>query len=190
MSVNPESWVSDHGTIMYRYALARCSRADVAENLVQEAFVGALRAKDSFSGKSSERTWLMGILKHKLMDYYRTKSRERPVEDIDAMAEDVTELFERNGKWKQGPIDWGQAPEQALSNSEFREVLTDCLSHLPGRQAAVFSMREVDGRETAEICKELDVTETNLWVMMHRARARLRRCLEVNWFGLHSEEPS
>lgn len=174
---------------MYRYVLARCSRADVAENLVQEAFVSALRSKDSFSGRSSERTWLMGILKHKLMDYYRTKSRERPVDDIDAMPEDVGELFERNGKWKQGPADWGQAPEKALANTEFREILGECLGHLPVRQAAVFSMREVDGLETDEICKELDVTETNLWVMMHRARARLRLCLEVNWFGLRSEGP-
>ncbi len=132
----------------------------------------------------------MGILKHKLMDYYRTKSRERPVDDIDAMPENVSEMFERNGKWKQAPVDWGQAPEKALANTEFRAVLRSCLAELPERQAAVFAMREVDGLETSEICKELEVTETNLWVMMHRARAGLRRCLEVNWFGLRAEDSS
>lgn len=190
MRLNPESWVKEHGTIMYRFVLARCSRPDVAENLVQEAFVAALRSRESFSGKSSERSWLMGILKHKLMDYYRTKSREQPIADVNTVPEHIAELYEQNGEWKRGPTDWGQAPESALSNTEFRQILGECLGHLPSNQAAVFSMREVDGLETSDICKELGVTETNLWVLMHRARARLRRCLEINWFGLNSEGPS
>ncbi len=172
---------------MYRYVLARCSRPDVAENLVQEAFLAALRSRESYSGKSTERTWLMGILKHKLMDYYRTRMREQSVEDVEVLPEHLDQLFHKNGHWRQPPVDWGQAPETALSNTQFRAVLAECLGHLPGRQAAVFSMREADGLETPEICKELGVTETNLWVLMHRARAGLRRCLETNWFGLKPE---
>jgi DNA-directed RNA polymerase specialized sigma24 family protein len=100
MKLNPEGWVGEHGTIMYRYVLARCGRPDVAENLVQEAFVSGLRSRDSFTGRSSERTWLMGILKHKLMDYYRKKSRESSMEDVEAMPDSVQEMFERNGGGK------------------------------------------------------------------------------------------
>jgi len=151
MKLNPETWVQEHGPIMYRYALARCSRSDVAENLVQEAFVAGLRSRDSFSGRSSERTWLMGILKHKLMDHYRKQARETSHEDLDAMPENAAQMFERNGHWKIMPSEWGSSPDRALQDSDFRKTLMDCLGRLPGRQAAVFTLREMDGEETEDI---------------------------------------
>lgn len=187
VGLEPERWVEQHGDCMYRFALARLRSPDLAENAVQEALLAAYEARESFSGRSSERTWLVGILKRKVFDHFRKSSRERPVEDIDALAEPSEEMFDDRGHWKMGPSQWGSAPDTATERSEFREILQACIKDLPDRLAQVFTMKEIDGLDGAEVCKVMALTETNLWVMMHRARARLRRCLGVNWFGEEQE---
>jgi len=186
--LDPNRWVDEHGDVMFRYALSRLSRPDVAENAVQEAFVSALKGLDSFSGRSSERTWLMGILKHKIVDHFRKSSRETSTEEPEAPADGLSGLFDTRGRWKVGPGDWGREPEAAFEQTEFWGVFENCLSNLPARHSRAFSLREVDGLDSSEICKVLDITETNLWVMIYRARSKLRRCLESNWFG-GEEEP-
>ena len=184
--IDPARWVERHGDVMYRYALARVRDASVAENSVQEAFVAGLKGKESFSGRSSERTWLMGILKHKIYDHFRKVAREMPAEDIESMAE-AAQPFDEKGHWTVGPRAWRE-PDAAVEAADFWKVLQVCIDEMPQRLAMAFTLREMDQISTKETCNILDVTQTNLGVMMHRARARLRGCLELNWFGDDSAE--
>ncbi|MBL6974592.1 MAG: sigma-70 family RNA polymerase sigma factor [Deltaproteobacteria bacterium] len=150
--LEPERWVEQHGDCMYRFALARLRSPDLAENAVQEALLGAYEARKSFSGRSSERTWLVGILKRKVFDHFRKASRERPVEDVVALAEPSEEMFDGRGHWKMGPSQWGSAPDTATERSELREILQECINGLPDRLAQVFTMKEIDGQDGAEVC--------------------------------------
>jgi len=185
--LDPAGWVKKHGDVMFRYTLVRVGSEDVAENLVQETFLAALKSKDSFSGRSSERTWLMGILKHKMLDHYRKRGREVATEDIDDAPDPADELFDAKGRWAVGPSHW-TAPEGSLERDAFWDVLSSCLEKLPERLQRCFTLREVDGLEGAEVCKVMAISETNLWVMIHRARGRLRRCIESSWFQPAAEE--
>jgi len=186
---DPEHWVDQHGDYLFRYALLRLRDPELAEDVVQEIFLAALQAREKFSGRSSERTWLVGILKHKIVDHIRKASRERPFSDIESSADaadtlhPMEKLFDEKGKWKVAPIEW-TGPNTVLERKEFWEVFERCLSDLPARLCDAFSLREMDGLSTEEVCNVLHVSATNFWVMLHRARMRLRRCLEINWFGL------
>jgi RNA polymerase sigma-70 factor (ECF subfamily) len=182
--LNPERWVEEHGDVLFGYALARVRDRQVAEDIVQETLVSAFRARESFSGKSSERTWLVGILKHKIHDYYRKHYRERETLEKTPNPDDerfIEGQFDRWSHWKHKPAAW-RSPESALEEKEFWKVLRQCIDALPTRLGDAFSLRVLDGLETDSICKILDITTTNLGVMLHRARISLRRCLEENWF--------
>lgn len=186
-SSSPARWVDDHGDALFRYAYMRLRDHDVAEDVVQETLVAALTARKNFAGKSAERTWLIGILKHKLADHWRRVART-PTINVPADADDPDELLERifdpgnRDHWRVRPPAWSD-PDTALEDKQFWRVLSDCIAALPTAQARAFSLCEFDGLEGAEACKVLDVAPTNLWVMLHRARLRLRQCLENNWFG-------
>jgi len=158
--------------------------AAAAEDAVQEALLAALAGEANFAARSGLRTWLTGILKHKIVDTIRRQSRERPVsdQDADADAREFDGLFDERGHWETPPEAWEQ-PEGALGQKQFLAALEACLRALPERTAQAFMMREHLGCETAEICKELGITATHCWVMLHRARMALRLCLEKNWFG-------
>jgi len=185
---NPEKWVDEHGDYLYRYALMRLRNPELAEEIVQETFLAAIQARRSFAGDSSERTWLIGILKHKVIDYYRKISRERPLDNLDVLPYETESLFRDSGEWvdhwtdEQGPIEWGADQHQLLENNEFWKVLDSSLKELPPKIAAAFVLREIEGMNTEEICKVLEITPTNLWVILHRARMQLRRSLEVRLF--------
>jgi len=182
----PETWVDQYGDYLYRFAMIRVRDPHAAEELVQEALVAAFQSRQRFAGKSSERSWLTGILKHKISDQFRKTARERPVEDIHTWGEEAVEPFGADGHWRAqdgaGPIDWGADASSALMQKEFFDALSQCLSKLPRRIAEAFTLRELEEQNTAEICQVLNITPTNLWVMLHRARIQLRQCLEVNWF--------
>jgi len=180
-TLDPQRWVSEHGNVLFKYAMARMHNRDVAEDLVQEALLAALKSADSFKGNSTERTWLVGILKHKLLDHLRKAGRERPSDTLDDRLED--EFFDDRGRWKIRPAKWTVDPHEALKQEDFRLVFEKCLEEAPERLARVFVLRELDELESDEICKLLEVTSTNLWVMLHRARLKLRQCLELNWLG-------
>jgi len=161
----------------------RLRNREQAENMVQETFLAALTARKSFSGRSSERTWLVGILKHKIIDQYRKSFREKPISQIQTEEEQtIDQFYDAMENPKGYPKDWMPDPLKVLHSKEFWSVLKGCLGHLPERTASAFTMREIDGMDTGEICKELGLTPTNLWVMLHRARLQLRACLEQNWF--------
>jgi RNA polymerase sigma-70 factor (ECF subfamily) len=182
--LTPELWLEEHGDVLFRFALARVRDRHVAEDLVQETFVGALRARGSYGGRASERTWLVAILRHKIVDHLRKQGRDQPlaVEDGDLGDAVVDRMFDSYGHWRQGPKAWLD-PGQALEATEFWEVYDQCLKALPARHGAVYALHATEEHSTDEVCKVFDITPSNLWVILHRARLRLRNCLEINWFG-------
>jgi RNA polymerase sigma-70 factor (ECF subfamily) len=157
---------------------------DQAEDVVQETLLAALEGRALFSGNSTVKTWLTGILKHKIIDAIRRKSREQPLTaDEDATeSASVDAMFKDDGHWQQMPAAWGD-PEQALETKKFWEIFQLCSQLMPERTARVFMLREVMELTSDEICQELAITPTNLWVILHRARLALRECLEIKWFG-------
>lgn len=176
--------VDRHRRYLIRIAQLQLRDADLAEDVVQETLVAALGARDGFSGRSSVKTWLTGILKHKIVDAIRQRQRQPVIAatfDDEADLEAFDPLFKDDGAWEAPPADWGD-PENALARREFMDVMERCLERLPPNTARVFVMREVMELETDEICKELSITANNLWVILYRARMALRQCLEQNWF--------
>ena len=174
-----------HRRYLLRVAELQLRDSDLAEDVVQETLVAALAAREGFSGRSSVKTWLTGILKHKIVDAIRQKQRQPVVSasfDEETDLEEFDPLFKDNGAWEAPPAEWGD-PENALSRREFMDVMELCLERLPANTARVFIMREVMELETDEICKELTITANNLWVILYRARMTLRHCLEQNWFA-------
>ena len=200
---DPSIWVDLHGDYLYRYATFRLRDQTQAEDVVQETFVAALQAYEAFAGRGSERTWLVGILKHKIADFFRRQSREGVVDNREGEGFEHEELFMQEGEWvghwvaavqpqnaHLGPSEWHANPEELVEQDEFWDVFKNCLSPLPDRIASAFTLREVDGLETEEICELLNIKVNNLWVMLHRARTHLRRCLELNWFDQVSAKSS
>lgn len=171
---------------LLRYAVLQLRDPTAAQDAVQETLVAAIEGSSRFSGKSSVKTWLTGILKHKIIDHLRRQNREQPLVDgadpERSEAETVDALFAADGHWRDAPARWGD-PDRALENKQFWEVFEACARRMPAQTARVFAMREVLELSTEEICKELGITATNCWVMLHRARLSLRACLELNWFG-------
>ena len=176
--------VEDLRPYLLRYATLQLRDSAAAEDAVQEALLAALAGEANFARRSELRTWLTGILKHKIVDTIRRQSREQPLPDpeTDADTGEFDGLFDRRGHWEVPPQAWEQ-PEDALGQKQFIAALEACLGALPERTARAFMMREHLGLETAEICKELGISATHCWVMLHRARLALRLCLEKNWFG-------
>lgn len=183
---NPSKWVDDHGDLLFRYAVARVRDHAIAEDLVQETFLAAIRNRMDFAGKSAERTWFVGILKHKIIDHLRRQSRECSMTTINSSLGD--ELFDQKGWWQARPAKWPEDPKETLHQQEFWTTFWTCYEHLPRRLRAVFSLREMDEMRTEEVCEALNISSGNLGVLLYRARMGLRRCLEINWFRNETEE--
>jgi len=185
---DPEQWVELYGDYLFKYALMRLHDAAKAEDAVQETFLAALKGGKTFAGRSAEKSWLVGILKNKVCDYYRKASREASFSDMEFYSEEESERFIPDGTFKDGwihelgPQEWS-SPGASLDSEVFWKTFHDCSAKLPKNVATVFNLREVDGVESKEICALLNISENNLWVMLHRARMALRRCLETNWFA-------
>ncbi|MEA3192571.1 MAG: hypothetical protein QOD26_904 [Betaproteobacteria bacterium] len=172
--------VEEERPYLVRYASLQLRDSHAAEDAVQETLVAALAGAASFEGRANLRTWLTGILKHKIVDAIRRSSRESTrTADIADEASEFDALFDSTGHWVEAPADW---PENSLEQKQFFIALEDCLSRLPAKTARAFMMREHMGFDTDEICKELAVTPTHCWVLLHRARMALRACLETSWF--------
>jgi len=185
--ISTSEWVDKYGDYLYRYALLRLRNKTVAEDVVQETFLAALQNVKQFSAQSSERTWLTGILKHKIIDHFRRSAREKPLEDSATFESDEAFIHGglKDGHWKQEhlPADWGNDPSSEIERKQFWEILERCLDRLPPKMAQAFVLREVEELSTGEICAILNITESNLWVMLHRARAQLRAGLEAEYFA-------
>ncbi|HEU4375209.1 MAG TPA: sigma-70 family RNA polymerase sigma factor [Telluria sp.] len=169
---------------LVRFALLQLRNQALAEDAVQDALIAVLEKPDSFRGQSSLRTYVTGILKFKIIDGLRLASRERQVDAMDDESDDdaLDALFAADGHTREMPRQWGD-PDATLEQKDFFRVLEVCLDKLPAQTARVFMMREWLELDTDEICKELAISASNLWVILYRARLRLRECLDLNWFG-------
>ena len=181
--------LAQHRDYLLRFALVHLRDPARAEDVVQETLLAAMENRAGFSGRAQLRTWLTGILKHKIIDVFRRQKRETTGEAADGAAleseEEFADLYfdaDRQDHWRTFPQTWGN-PEQSLEQKRFWEVFEACSKQMPGQTARVFLMRELMGLETEEICKELGITPNNCWVMLYRARMNLRQCLETRWFG-------
>ena len=187
-SLSPEKWVDEYGDRLFRYALMRLRDETVAEDIVQETLLSAIQSLASYNGRSTELTWLTGILKHKMIDHFRKNQKLIQITDNDTDLSALDHFFEKpdapDSHWamQMRPGKIGQTPEQAVENSEFWDVMNSCLSALPDRISTVFTLREVDGLTSDEVCEVLSISPSNFWVIMHRARMQLRRCIEIKWF--------
>ena len=177
----PEEWLARYGDALYRFALARLRRSHEAEEAVQDTLLAALRTRDQFQGRSDPRTWLIGILKRKIVDRLRSSARQA----AEADPAELDAWFDSTGHWRKPPRDWGD-PVAFVERSDFWRVLRRCMDGLPPQMAAAFTLRTLDDNDPKEVCQELAISPSNLWVLLHRARLRLVTCLQANWFD--SEE--
>lgn len=179
MTLTPESWLDEHGTYLYRYALTLTRDESMAEDAIQECLLAALEHQASYQGKAAERTWLTGILRHKLLDAIRREHREIPVETLnlpDGLPDDAS-LFDHTEHWIDQPRRWGK-PEAMLESTLFWQALHYCLEHMPKRLARLFLLREMEEMDTQQICQELQISPTNVWTQLYRSRMGLRQCLD------------
>ena len=172
---------------LLRFALLQLRNESAAEDAVQEALIAVLERPLRFAGRSSLRTYDTGIMKHKIIDALRSAGRERPLggsaHEPDESDDDLIDaLFARDGHTHEMPRDWGN-PDATLERQDFFRIMEMCLERLPENMARMFLMREWLELDTAEICRELGCSQSNAWVMLYRARLRLRECLDLHWFG-------
>ena len=169
---------------LLRFARLQLRDDAAAEDAVQETLLAAVTSGETFAGRAALRTWLIAILRNKIIDHIRRRAREPSIQAVtdDGEDTDFDALFAADGHWADKPADWGD-PQRSLENKRFHDVFEACMELLPEKTSRVFMMREFLGLETEEICKELSMTSTNCWVVLYRARMRLRECLQINWFG-------
>lgn len=167
--------------MLYRYALPRVNDSEVAKDLVQDTFLAAWRNHENFKGEISEKNWLYAILKNKIIDHFR-KASTRLTDSLPGMADDDP-YFDEAAHWKQSayPKEWDNS-DGLVAKKEFYEVLRNCKTKLKHIQDTAFTMKYLDGLDSEEICKVLNLTTSNYWVLIHRAKLQLRACLEKNWF--------
>jgi RNA polymerase sigma-70 factor (TIGR02943 family) len=175
-----DNWVETHGDYLFNFALGQVRDQHIAEDLVQETFLAAVKAQQNFSGRSSERTWLVGILRHKLYDHLRKTCRERAVR-VDPLPADDDSAFEDSMAWVHQMAAESTSPSRRIELAEFREQLECAMGKLPPRIAQVFQLYSIEERPNQEVCERLNISESNLWVMLHRARKQLRSELDKWW---------
>lgn len=181
MTTNPAEWVDSYGSFLFNFAIGQIRNTSEAEDLVQETFLGALKSRDRFSGQCSERTWLVSILRHKICDRLRAETRHPQVglagDHPDAGRHTVDESL----VWLYEAAEECVGPERRMELHEFRAALESALNGLPARIAQAFRLHEIEERSGNEVCEALSISEGNLWVMLHRARAQLRKSLAPAW---------
>jgi len=179
--LNSDLWVEQYGDMLYRYTLVRVKDPDAAEEIVQVTLLAALQAKDSFQGRSTEKSWLFVILKHKILDHFRDLKNHRTYElTSEDGADPLENAYLQNGQWANAPKNWDTDPYKAAENSQLVEALSMCLDKLSEKFRNIFVLKELEGLPSEEICKEMGIQPTNLWVILHRARNQLRKCLETS----------
>lgn len=180
-SLNPNKWIVLYADYLYNYAITRVDDQDVAKDLVQETFFSGIKGKDNFRGQAAERTWLVSILKRKIIDHYRKVNSAKGQKEVRM---NFYEEGKKKGNWieERVPQAWGNDAEKKIENSELKDALDACISNLPEKYRMVFLLKTVQKYETEEICNELGITASNLWVIIHRARMQLRNCMEEKWF--------
>ena len=180
-SVDPQNWVDRYGDYLFRYAKSRLRDTNSAEEVVQETFLAGVRYAEQFSGRGTEQAWLLGILKRKIIDFVRRRVKQNRAGAYEDEHDPSAQLFDAMGNWKPGAIKWAADPGQKLEMDELWGVVRDCLKTLPQGQADVFVLSVMEEMESDRICEELEITPSNLWVRMHRARLGLAACVGNRW---------
>jgi RNA polymerase sigma-70 factor (TIGR02943 family) len=181
VQLEPKEWVSLYADELYGYALVRVNDVSQAEDLVQETFLSALRGSHTFRGEASERSWLFSILKNKIVDYYRSK--RQAADDSIELADTDGAFFRPSGAWKRTslPKEWDARAEQPLETKEFYLIIEQCRDRLQQLQQMVFACKYLDDLDSSEICRLLNITQSNYWVLLHRVRLHMRECIERKW---------
>ena len=177
-----DKWTDNYADYLFNYAVTRVNDSEIAKDLVQETFFAGVKSAKNFEGKSTERTWLVSILKRKIIDYYRKINSKKGQAEVRMNFYDDGE---NEGSWieERAPQPWTESSDHTIENEELRDQIESCIDGLPEKYAMVFRMKTIQEFDTEEICNELEITSSNLWVMIHRARTQLRKCLEDNWFN-------
>ncbi|WP_406684827.1 sigma-70 family RNA polymerase sigma factor [Seonamhaeicola sp. MEBiC1930] len=178
--INPNKWIDLYSDYLFNYTITRVSDREIAQDLVQDTFLAGLKSMKNFKGEASERTWLISILKRKIIDHYRKINSNKGKAEVRINYKDD----ESEGDWLEERVadPFDKTAEDSMQNSELGDAIHNCLSKLPKKQAEVFKMKTILNYETEAICNELDITASNLWVIIHRARTAMAGCLEKNWF--------
>ncbi|WP_411768679.1 sigma-70 family RNA polymerase sigma factor [Winogradskyella sp. A3E31] len=178
--LDPNNWVSLYSDYLFNYTITRVNNREIAQDLISETFLAGLKSMANFKGEASERTWLISILKRKIIDHYRKKNSKKGKAEVRMSYNSDAET---EGDWLEERVadPFDKTAEDTMENSELGEAIFSCLSKLPEKQAEVFKMKTILGYETETICNELNITASNLWVIIHRARTALAECMEENW---------
>ncbi|EAR02153.1 sigma-70 family RNA polymerase sigma factor [Maribacter sp. HTCC2170] len=181
--LHPETWVDQYADYLFNFAVARVSDAELAKDLVQETFFAGLKSAKNYKGTAAERTWLIAILKRKVIDHYRKINSKKGKAEVRMK---YSSHSESDGDWLEEQVadPLSILENDKIENEELGLAIQECISKLPKKQSLVFSMKTVQGMSTEDICKELGINPSNLWVMIHRARAALMGCLNQNWFKI------
>ena len=179
--LDPTVWVEEYGDYLFRYANSRLRDANAAEEVVQETFLAGVRYSEQFAGRGSERGWLIGILKRKIIDYIRARRKHAQAAPYEDEHDPSSQMFDAMGNWKPGAVNWSPQPGAKIEMEELQTVVQSCLQTLPQSQADVFILSVMEEMESEEICRELEITPANMWVRMHRARLGLAKCVGSKW---------
>lgn len=184
---NPEIWVDQFSEEFFRFTMYRVKNREVAEDLVQDTFLSGLKALDNFRKDCPEKSWLYNILRNKIIDHFRKKVNQEIKQSSSAVETDEDAFFHRffknDGHWQNetSPTNWDISADKIMEREEFMKFLMLCISLLPETWSKVFSLKNIEEFSTKEICKELDITPSNLWTIIHRSKLQLRGCLEKRW---------
>lgn len=190
ISLNPSLWVQNYGDYLYNIAFYKVNDSELAEDIVQETFLSALKAKDNFQAKSSEKTWLTSILKNKIIDYYRSKKTNQDIDTYlsateDSFSNSFFELSEKgNMHWKEEKqsIDWNSEEINLLDNELFYTIFIGCIDNLPKNLSMIMRYKFIDQSNSEDVCKLIGITSSNFFVLIHRSKILLRECLDIKWF--------
>ncbi len=179
--LDPSRWVDQYSTYLFRHAFSRLRDANAAEEVVQETFLAGVRYSEQYSGRGTERSWLLGILKRKIIDYVRQRNKHTKASPYEDETDLTGQLFDATGNWKPGAFGWQPAPGEQIELSELWGVVRSCLATLPSGQADVFTLSVIEEMESDQICDQLEISPSNFWVRMHRARLGLAACVGEKW---------
>lgn len=179
--INPNKWIDLYSDYLFNYTITRVKDRETAQDLVQETFFAGLKSMKNFKGEASERTWLISILKRKIIDHYRKINSNKGKAEVRM---NLNFDDENEGDWLEQRVadPFDKTAENNLENTELGLAIHNCISKLPPKQAKVFKMKTLLDYDTETICNELGITASNLWVIIHRARTSLASCMEKNWF--------
>ncbi|SDI10435.1 sigma-70 family RNA polymerase sigma factor [Winogradskyella thalassocola] len=180
-TIDPNNWVKLYSDYLFNYTITRVNDREIAQDLISETFLAGLKSMKNFKGEASERTWLISILKRKIIDHYRKINSNKGKAEVRMTYNNDTDT---EGDWLEERVadSTVKTAEDALVNSELGDAIYDCLGKLPEKQADVFKMKTILGYDTETICNDLDITASNLWVIIHRARTALAECMQDNWY--------